>query len=165
MRKTRCRECGAPMTETRGPHRYSECGLSNVVIQNVVHRACQECGHREVAIPAQARLHRLLAENIARQPARLAAEEVVFLRKHLGWSGRDFAQRMAVKEETASRWATGDKPMGPQAERLLRLCVLVGDRIDGYLADELANVADKEAPAVQRIDASIDEGVWSVCPA
>jgi DNA-binding transcriptional regulator YiaG len=49
--------------------------------------------------------------------------EVRFLRKHLGWSGADFAAHMGVDPTTVSAWENERKPFGTSSDRLLRLIV------------------------------------------
>ena len=56
--------------------------------------------------------------------ARLTPAEVRFRRTTLGWSGKELADHMGATAETVSRWEHGRIPMGPQADRLLRLMVL-----------------------------------------
>jgi len=85
---------------------------------------CPKCGAVEIVIPRIEELHRALALAILRKRGRLAAPEVRFLRKYLGWSGADFAKHMGVDAATVSRWENEEQPMGPVADRLLRLMVV-----------------------------------------
>jgi putative zinc finger/helix-turn-helix YgiT family protein len=121
----KCVQCGGVVKGTRGAHRYTESGLSNVTLLNVEIRNCAACGEREVVIPRIEELHRLIARTIATGSARLSPEQIRFLRKWIGWSTADFALMMGVRSETVSRWegkGTGYQ-MPPTAERLLRLMV------------------------------------------
>jgi putative zinc finger/helix-turn-helix YgiT family protein len=132
-REERCSKCGSPMhVKAKATHRYTECGLSNIVLVGVVVRRCPKCGNRSVVIPKVAQLHRKLAQGLAEQSQRLAAEEIRFLRKYLGWSGADFAQFFGVTPETVSRWENGSKSMSATSERLLRLCVLKFEPVEDY---------------------------------
>jgi DNA-binding transcriptional regulator YiaG len=65
-------------------------------------------------------LNEVLAKAIAKKPHRLTPGEIRFLRKYLGWSGKDFAQFMGVTPETVSRWENGAGRIGETAERFLR---------------------------------------------
>ena len=123
----KCVNCGEPaVRSTRGAHRYTESGLSNVTLLNVEIRSCALCGEREVVIPKIEELHRVIARALITGTARITSERVQFLRKWLGFSTTtEFALHMGVRPETVSRWeskSTGYH-MPPTAERLLRLMV------------------------------------------
>lgn len=47
---------------------------------------------------------------------RLSAKVARFLRKYLGWSGKDFAEHMGATPETVSRWENDKEFMGPEAD-------------------------------------------------
>jgi transcriptional regulator with XRE-family HTH domain len=81
------------------------------------------------------------------------------LRKYLGWSGSDFAEYMGVAPETVSRWENGSIPMGPLAERLLRLAVLSRQPANDYSLDVLKGVAQKTAP-VKSLKVRVAKGGW-----
>ena len=87
----KCLHCGGKMTSTRGAHRYTESGLSDVTLYNVEIRSCPECGEREIVIPKIEQLHRFMARETIKRPGRLEAEQVRFLRRWLGFSAADFA--------------------------------------------------------------------------
>ncbi len=132
-----CPECGGTLTERSGNHRYIGAELPDVVLVAVKIRTCAQCDHRSVVIKKLAELHRVLAKGVATAPHKLAPGEICFLRKHLGWSGQDFARHFGVTAETVSRWENGKKAMGPTAERLLRWLALTYDPVEAYpLPDE-----------------------------
>src|SRR6266849_10082587 len=122
---TKCPQCGGVTKTRREPaYRYAESGLSNVVlIKAVTTTSCSKCGEVYTGFRAIERLHKAIATALIRKKGRLAPEEIRFLRKSLGWSGVDFARRMGTTKETVSRWESGKLPMGPQADRLLRMLV------------------------------------------
>jgi putative transcriptional regulator len=147
---TRCVTCGgATKTKREKSYRYAECGLPNVVLENVVEvSVCTKCGGTYTGIPAIEGLHRAIAGGLIRKKRRLAPAEIKFLRKSLGWSGVDFAKRMGATPETVSRWENGKVPMGAQADRLLRLLVAREAPIMEYSVDVLAQLAaDGDSPA------------------
>jgi putative zinc finger/helix-turn-helix YgiT family protein len=133
----KCINCGHAMTSTRGTHRYTESGLSNVTLANIEIRTCSECGEREVVIPKMEILHRMIARNLIKVPRLLPPEEIRFLRKWLGLSGLDFALVMGVRPETVSRWEhkDGKNPISPTADRLLRLLVANQAPVERYPID------------------------------
>ncbi len=138
-----CRE--SEMNEGRENYRYTESGLPNVTLVDVTVRQCPKCGNRVVAIPRLEGLHQMLAFLVATQTARLSGAEMRFLRKHLGWSGSDFAKTIGVAPETVSRWENEKEPMGVVAERLLRLMALREKPVSEYPTEKLAEVAQDNA--------------------
>lgn len=132
-----CRQPGMAKTEPE-EYRYSECGLDDVYLHGVTIYECSACGETLTSIAKIERLHRVIAEQLARQGGSLTAAHVVFLRKYLGYSNRDFARRMGVAPETSSRWASGQLQMSGSAEALLRLLALLGERVEEYPIPEAA---------------------------
>jgi putative zinc finger/helix-turn-helix YgiT family protein len=152
-----CLECGAPMKvdRSRGVVPYTLAGLPQVLLYGVEVRRCAN-GHEETAIPRIAQLHRLIASLLVRKPARLAPEEIRFLRKHLGYSQADFARRMGVAPESVSRWETGAIAMKPTAENLLRLMVVTQAPIRDYSLDTLARVTGRPKPIAMKLKSTKD---------
>ena len=103
-------------------------------------------------------LFREVARTLATKRARLMPQEIRFLRKHLGLSGRDFARKMGVDHTTVSKWEGVENPrdMGPIAERLLRLFVLTEKPVEEYPREEMAS----EAPDVSRLQLEHDSKGW-----
>ena len=134
----KCTECGNAMNKSVGDHVYRESGMDHVVLRNVTKYDCERCGAKRVQIVAMAQLHRLLAELIARKPARLVPSEVRFIRDHLELTNRDFSTLMGVTEAQASRW-TNSEPIGVPAERFLRMLATLGPVV----------LASRSAPMVE----------------
>lgn len=133
----KCVHCGGTMKSTRGAHRYTESGLSDVTLVNVEIRTCPDCGEREVVIPKMEHLHRMIAHDMSLRSRRLEPQEVRFLRTWLGFVTADFALTMGVRPETVSRWES--KEAGYQipatADRLLRLLVANREPVEPYPID------------------------------
>lgn len=110
--------------------------LPGTVLENTKVWLCHGCDEEMIAIPAINQLDRLLTEEVCGQHGRLAPNQIRFLRKHLGWSGVDFARHFGVSPETVSRWENGAQPMGTQADRLLRVCATRLEPIEDYAALE-----------------------------
>jgi putative zinc finger/helix-turn-helix YgiT family protein len=157
----KCHECGGELTITRGRHHYTASGLPNVYLEGVETRACPACGTSEVAIPRVALLHRVIALDVARSTARLTGAEIRFLRKHLGWSGRDFARIFGVAPETVSRWENDRDPMGAIADRLLRLLAVRNEPVESYPTECLSEVAQTDPVAVS-LSATATAAGWRV---
>lgn len=141
MTTMKCLDCGAALKGKRETVRPPQLGLPNVVLQDIDVFRCSKCGYSEIAIPRIEGLHQLLATRLVRKPARLTPEEIVFLRKYLGWSSADFARRMGTAPETVSRWEHGTTPMGTTADRLLRMLVLSLKPVERYDDAELVAMA------------------------
>ncbi|MEO7041567.1 MAG: type II TA system antitoxin MqsA family protein [Gemmatimonadaceae bacterium] len=143
-----CEDCGSQVvTEDRAVRRYEVGGLPHIELHGVEVTRCMNCGKEGIAIPRIGQLHRVLAAGFAKQKRMIAPVEIRFLRKHVGLSTADFAQRMGVARETVSRWETGSHPMGAVADRLLRLLVLTHEPTDNYLVDDLLrDLNDRPAP-------------------
>ena len=157
-----CFECGCEMTSRRETYQYAESGLPNVVLGNVEVRRCR-CGENEVVLQSLDSLHRTIALAIIRKRPRLTGTEVRFLRKHLGWSGVAFAKHMGVTPECVSRWETGHDPIGPTADRLLRLMVAQRQPAIDYSVDELCELTDTPIPISLRVVPM--NGAWGLAPA
>lgn len=146
------------MTSARENYCYTASGLPYVTLKGVEVRRCPRCGEHEVIIPRIEQLHHCIALTVVSKKSRLTPAEMKFLRKHLGWSGADFARHMGVAPETVSRWENGREPMGGVADRLLRLMVVTQAPNREYAIDALAELEDEASPV--RIKASADRQGW-----
>ncbi len=160
----KCTQCGTPMKARKENYRYEECGLRHVTLMGIEVRRCPRCGNYEVAIPHIEELHRLIARVLIEKTTRFTGEEVRFLRKSLGWSGSDFAKRMGVTDETVSRWENDAAPIGPQADRLLRLMVAQGRLTTTYPAERLLKINPKKA-TVTRLELESRDQQWELLSA
>jgi putative zinc finger/helix-turn-helix YgiT family protein len=156
----KCPQCRHEMVNKTENHRYSESGLSNVVLVGVEVRHCPNCGEEMVSIPRIEELHRTIAMTLIRHPGRISPSEIRFLRKWLGWSGVDFAKHMGVAPETVSRWETGDKPMGGTAERLLRLAIAHGQPRNEYPIGMLTEINDEQVPKASILGMKAERTGW-----
>lgn len=146
-----CDDCGRPLTTERNAvRRYTVGGLPHVELHGVEVTGCPACGKEGLTIPRIGQLHRVLAEAFVRQQRKLAPVEIRFVRKHIGLSSADFAQRMGVARETVSRWETGSKPMSAVADRLLRLLMVTHEPTECYAVDDLLRDLD-DAPAPKHL--------------
>jgi putative transcriptional regulator len=116
----RCGECGEPMQRKARSIPYPESGLDNVVLRNVPVWECAN-GHQDVQIPDAVQLHQLLAEIIVTQATPLRGREVRFLRKHLGYSARDFSALVGMNHVHLSRLENDKRQMPRKFEVLIRL--------------------------------------------
>jgi putative zinc finger/helix-turn-helix YgiT family protein len=156
----RCLVCGTPMDTRRENYQYTASGLPHVTLEQVEVSRCPHCGETEVAIPRIEALHRAIATALVRKRARLAPEEIRFLRKSLGWSGVDFAARMGTTPETVSRWEQGKTPMGIIADRLLRLLVVTQAPVQDYSTDLLLGIAEEPKARAMPLGLRVDDEEW-----
>lgn len=158
-----CLECGSAMRTRRETVPFDKpIGLPGVTVETLVTR-CRKCDAYEVLLPNLEELHRAIARTIVGKAARLSGDQVRFLRKVLGWSGADFAAHMGTTAETVSRWETDTTPIGPQADRLLRLMVMTKDPVGDYQKLDLLKAVAKAKPARARLIAKADpKGHWNV---
>ena len=161
-----CLECGGAMRVRRELIPFEKpIGLPGVRLSTFVAR-CPKCATYEVIVPNLEGLHQAIARVLVGKPARLAGPEIRFLRKVLGWSGTDFAQHMGISAETVSRWETGATPIGPQADRLLRLMVMTTDPVSDYRKLDLLKQVGRAKPAAVRMVAKAGKGGnWRVTDA
>jgi len=147
----KCRHCDDDVVEEDvvATYHYSECGLSRVYLKDVPVRRCSSCEAVTMRIKGLASLHRTIALAVLSKSDRLEGEEVRFLRKHVGLSGKDFARRMGVSPEMVSRWENakdGKFMIGAGADRLLRLLVKTMDQIESYPVEKLDEITDTVIP-------------------
>ncbi|MBK5293807.1 MAG: hypothetical protein JJE04_19290 [Acidobacteriia bacterium] len=122
-----CTSCGEQVRPERRNYRYTESGLSNVILQGIEVADCPKCGNSEVIIPRMAKIHRAIAQALAKSPARLTGEQLRFLRSHLGLSGAKLGCYLHTDKSKISKWECGSDRIGPTTDRLVRLLVAALD--------------------------------------
>lgn len=89
-------------------------------------------------------------------PFKLSGREIKFLRKALGISGKELAKKLNVAKETVSRWENAKEPVGPMAERLLRIYVGLKLQTDAPAVQfDPEDVMMMEVQSVRRADATL----------
>ncbi len=155
----KCLQCGHDMRTTVENYRYEPVDGLVVTLAGIEVSRCPNCGEHEATIPRIEELHRKLAGVVVRKRARLVPAEIRFLRTYLGLSGTDFAKMMGVDKTTVSKWENDAQPIGPQADRLLRLMVAHSKPIDEYPIETLSDVAEEE-PRKGRLGAVFKKNHW-----
>lgn len=126
-----CRRCGAAY----GPNELVTVplrALPTIQVSGIDGARCTGCGDLRYAIPRMEDLLRTVVGLLVRKPERLSGREARFLRKWLGWSGQDTADRLGFTPEHVSRWENDKVPISETADKLLRTLVLVRQPIDDY---------------------------------
>jgi putative zinc finger/helix-turn-helix YgiT family protein len=123
-----CGDCGTTVRRIRENHHMPLVADWGVTLEGAEIIHCARCGRRGVSIENMGPLMRGIAAAVVGKRGRLAAPEVTFLRKHLGYTGARLAKALGVTGPSVSRWETGREPIGPSADRLLRALVLMHDR-------------------------------------
>ena len=120
---------------------------------------CGKCGYFEVAIPRPEELHRTVAAEIIRKPARLTGPEMVFLRSQLGMTAKALAKAMGVVPESMSRWENDVLPVPPPIDRLIRTMVALTTEGDRFPVQTLSSIAGAAGP--MKLVVTVDpKGAW-----
>lgn len=142
----KCLECGAGLRISREPHRYTLHPKWAITIADAEIRRCPRCGYFEVVIPRPDALHRTIAEEVIRKPARLSGPEFVFLRSQLGLSARALAKTIGVVHESISRWENGVLPIASPVDRLMRTMVALTIPGEKFRVETLSHIEGDAGP-------------------
>lgn len=122
----RCHECGAALRVRKNRrYVYRESGLSSVVLTGIGILSCPACRSEFPEIPNVLGLHHTIGSHLARKPSPLTGAEFRFLRKEIGLKAKELAGHLGTTGVNLSRWETGDIPVNPAADRLLRVLYLL----------------------------------------
>ncbi len=121
-----CYECKAPLSVRRKNYQYTQCGLPNVVLRNIIVEECRECGTEHPNIPAIAGLHRTIMILLLKKETLLTGEEIRFLRKMANLTGVELAKLMGVTSTQISKWENNNRPISATSDRVLRLICYSG---------------------------------------
>ncbi len=118
-----CSSCGSMATIVRGMYPFKESGLKNVVLAGIELIKCPNCGNIDPIIPHMDELMRVLGMAVLSQPNRLRGDEVRFLRKLIGKTGKEFCELLNIDKSTLSKWENDEDPVGGSNDRLIRVIV------------------------------------------
>jgi putative zinc finger/helix-turn-helix YgiT family protein len=154
-----CFECGAELRVTREPHKYSLHRKWSVTIADAEVRRCPKCGYFEVVIPRPDALHRTIAAEVIRKPAKLSGPELVFLRSQLGMSARKLSKVVGVVHESISRWENEVLPVSAPVDRLMRTMVALTIAGEKFPVDALSHIKGDAGPL--KLVVTVDpQGSW-----
>jgi DNA-binding transcriptional regulator YiaG len=103
-------------------------------VSGIEGQRCLACGDLKYGLPQMEELFRVVAGLLVQKPERLSGAEARFLRKWLGWSGQDTADRLGFTPEHVSRWENDKVPISETADKLLRSRVMAREPMDDYAA-------------------------------
>lgn len=146
----KCFECGGSMHGTRTYYKYTECGLNSVTLENIIVYRCT-CGAIVPEIPAIGELHRqLVFDIITKARGLLSGQEIRFLRKMAGFSGKELAVTLGASASTVSRWENGTRNISKKSDAALRLICLAG-MLQDILRDRGNDLLPRIAEATKRL--------------
>ena len=126
----KCPSCGAVRLESRAVRRTRNVADHRFTAQ-LPARVCTACGTSYFDDRTVAEFDALVAATLAE--AGIADPDALkFLRKVTGLRGKEFAQLLAVRPETVSRWEQGKRPIDRATFTLMRQ--LVHERAAGISA-------------------------------
>ena len=158
----RCVECGhqvGPWEHATVPY---DSALLGVVLSGEIRSVCPNCGEEYIRIanPRAIRTQLVRAVVDRTKERRLRPDEIRFLRKSLGWSGRDFARAMDTTPESVSKWENGKRACPVPVQRALRLEALLGSPITDYEAHDATTPSQPE-----RLELRLSDGQWETAAA
>lgn len=121
-RTIHCDLCGGTMTGQKGEHRYTESGLTNVTLKDIMVYRCTKCSAVMPEIPQAGVLHHMIAVKLISKKTQLAGEEIRFLRKFCGYSATVFAEILGSSPSVISRFEK--RGCGKENDRTIRLLVI-----------------------------------------
>ncbi len=142
-------ECQEVVLET-----YDASSLVGIrtLVSNAAIRRISSTGEETIELP---KLNELLAAAAVARcllPVRLSGRELKALRKILGLTLSEMAERLDQRTavETVSRWESGSQPIGPYVEKVIRLvvCEELKDRTPGvsYVGKLIAEMKVEDWP-------------------
>lgn len=147
----KCPECGKGLRVRKNQtYRYRESGLDRVVLTGIRVFVCPGCHGEFPEIPNIVGLHRSIASALARKPSQLTGAEFRFLRKEIGLKAKDLARQIGTTNVNLSRWETGDTPINPAADRLVRLLYTL-HAVKSHRAVEPANFVEAFLATFEKI--------------
>jgi putative zinc finger/helix-turn-helix YgiT family protein len=151
---SKCYDCGELMEGRVENYKYSECGLSSVVLKSILVFRCKTCGAVVPQITAAGCLHTGIAVHLLRKETRLSGEEVRFLRKAVGYSATELAKMAGTSKAVVSRWENHSS-LGQESDRLVRL-ICLNKMLSDYVFCSKDSKRDESLLKAQELLASMD---------
>lgn len=134
-------------------YRYSECGLDNVVIENMP-VVIDDAGEEVYSIPNIVGLHKVIAYSIITQSYSIGPAELRFLRTEMGLTQAELGQLVKKDHQTIGRWERGEKPIDQNAESVIRL--VAAERLEVETELSLEELVKRCVPTAKFQEITID---------
>lgn len=141
-----CLVCGSTDINTEFKSRsFDQYGLDKVILKNVQHITCEDCGYHTYTIPKHNLVLKQIRELLAYKCRVLDGREFAFLRNHLDYSGIELARYMGVSNVSISRWERGEQEVSALADRLIKAMTIdsIGRKGLNNLLKEMAEETDQ----------------------
>lgn len=126
----RCANCGADRIALQTIRRKRHVA-GHLFVADLPARVCGACGTSYVDDPVVGQFDALVAVKLA-EAGVTEPEALRFMRKVTGLQGKEFAELLAVRPETVSRWEQGKRPIDRATYAIMRQ--LVHDHAGGVTA-------------------------------
>jgi len=136
MKGLKCVQCdwAKPLKSKSIQTPYSVGGLDHFILNGVFYAKCPQCGEEYFGYGNLEQLHGLIAEILINKESLLKGNELNFLIKYLGFSGKFFADLIGYRPETISRAIRGKKPIS----KILN--VVIGEMVRNRAKFKLPNL-------------------------
>lgn len=151
-----CEACSGTLTRVKRDYNFTESGLDNVVLKEIEVLECPNCGAAVPRIPRMNDLMSTIALALISKPWELTGQEFRYLRKFLGLNQEGLSKTMDIQRETISRWETGDQPIGPQSDRLIRLIAVgLNEGLQNRMRDVIQQFESMKKP-VKKVGVTVN---------
>lgn len=144
-----CHVCNAEMRESKEQYHYTESGLDNIYLEDIIVYYC-ECGEFCTNTPEIIELQTLIGKLIVQKTTPLNGKEIVFLRKNIGFNAIKFAENIGIDKSTLSRWENNNQSPSKSNDRFIRLLYATVKGLPGEdiicLLEKAAKDFDKKTP-------------------
>lgn len=114
-----CNKCNKKMKETKGTYHYKECGLDNLILQEIPLYQCK-CGTKVPILSHIDALHGFIANILTSRKEPLNGKELRFIRKMMGMKAVELANFLGVTKQTVSKWENGKVRISPPNDMLVK---------------------------------------------
>ncbi|GHD43468.1 putative zinc finger/helix-turn-helix protein, YgiT family [Marinobacter persicus] len=147
-----CKVCGSDdVTIEKKSLKLNRLGLKNIVIRNIEHISCEDCGHTAQSLPKYNLMMKQVRISLASSNRPLSGKEFAFLREKLGLSGLQAAKELGVSNVSISRWEKEHNDLSPMADRLIRALTL--EELNSVKLQNVLSRISKNEPQEIYIDA------------
>jgi transcriptional regulator with XRE-family HTH domain len=116
-----CPKCEIEMKKKEGDYHFTESGLDNVYLTDTLFE-CLECGVELALFPNPEEFNQMVVRYLIHyQKQRLKGDQILFLRKAIGFTGAALADFLGKPRGEISRWENGRASISPHLDIKLRV--------------------------------------------